>query len=249
MHDGGSIYNLSANPGTVIEDNYMYNNNSTVALYLDEGSRYLTVSEQRRPGRRRVGVHQRQREQQHRRQHLLGQLVQRRCHRGGHRFTARQRAERQRPGQRLQLAIGAEQVISQAGIQGSSSSAPTGPITSGDDSAKCVDDNAESSADGTKIQIWDCNGGANQQWTVESNGTVQVYGKCMDITGANYSNGTLIELWTATAAPTSNGRPATASWSTPPPASAWTTQFNTANGTQLDLWTCNGGSNQQWSIP
>jgi hypothetical protein len=43
MHDGGSIYNLSANPGSVIEDNYMYNNNSTVALYLDEGSRYLSV--------------------------------------------------------------------------------------------------------------------------------------------------------------------------------------------------------------
>ena len=42
MHDGGSIYNLSANPGTVIEDNYMYNNNHTVALYLDEGSRHVT---------------------------------------------------------------------------------------------------------------------------------------------------------------------------------------------------------------
>ena len=42
MHDGGSIYNLSANPGTVIEDNYMYNNNHTVALYLDEGSRYVS---------------------------------------------------------------------------------------------------------------------------------------------------------------------------------------------------------------
>jgi len=25
--------------------------------------------------------------------------------------------------------------------------------------------------------------------------------------------------------------------------------FNTAQGTQLDLWTCNGGSNQQWSVP
>jgi hypothetical protein len=24
---------------------------------------------------------------------------------------------------------------------------------------------------------------------------------------------------------------------------------NTANGTQLDLWDCDGGSNQQWSIP
>jgi hypothetical protein len=44
MHDGGSIYNLSASPGTVIKDNYMYNNNHTVALYLDEGSRYVTVS-------------------------------------------------------------------------------------------------------------------------------------------------------------------------------------------------------------
>jgi hypothetical protein len=43
MHDGGSIYNLSANPGTVVEDNYMYNNNHTVALYLDEGSRYVTM--------------------------------------------------------------------------------------------------------------------------------------------------------------------------------------------------------------
>lgn len=42
MHDGGSIYNLSASPGTVIKDNYMYGNNHTVALYLDEGSRYVT---------------------------------------------------------------------------------------------------------------------------------------------------------------------------------------------------------------
>ena len=41
---------------------------------------------------------------------------------------------------------------------------------------------------------WDS--GANQQWTVEPDGTLQVYGKCMDITGANYGNGTLIELWT-----------------------------------------------------
>ena len=44
MHDGGSIYNLSANPGSVIQNNYMFNNKSTVALYLDEGSRFLTVS-------------------------------------------------------------------------------------------------------------------------------------------------------------------------------------------------------------
>src|SRR5581483_7576620 len=44
FHDGGSIYNLSANPGGVIDDNYIYDNQHTVGLYLDEGSRYLTLS-------------------------------------------------------------------------------------------------------------------------------------------------------------------------------------------------------------
>ncbi len=44
FHDGGSIYNLSASPGTVIDDNYIYDNDNTIGLYLDEGSRYLTLS-------------------------------------------------------------------------------------------------------------------------------------------------------------------------------------------------------------
>jgi Ricin-type beta-trefoil lectin domain-like len=29
-----------------------------------------------------------------------------------------------------------------------------------------VDDNAQSTANGTKIQMWDCNSGPNQQWTI-----------------------------------------------------------------------------------
>ena len=126
----------------------------------------------------------------------------------------------------------------------------TGPITSGANRAKCVDDNGLSSANGTKIQMWDCNGGANQSWTVESNGTLQVYGKCMDITGANYNNGTNIELWDCNGGgnqqwQAENGElvnPASGKCLDDP-------NFNTANGTQLDLWTCNGGSNQHWTIP
>lgn len=39
--DGGTLYNLSASPGTVVERNYLYNI-SGVALYLDEGTRYTT---------------------------------------------------------------------------------------------------------------------------------------------------------------------------------------------------------------
>ncbi len=131
-----------------------------------------------------------------------------------------------------------------------SGSGATGPITAGDDSAKCVDDNALSTADGTKIQMWDCNGGANQQWTVEPNGTLQVYGKCMDITGANYSNGTLIELWTCNGGANQQWQATNGTLVNPASGKCLDDpNFNTANGTQLDLWTCNGGSNQHWTIP
>jgi hypothetical protein len=43
FHDGGAIYNLSASPGTVIAENYIHDIPGRIALYLDEGSRYLTV--------------------------------------------------------------------------------------------------------------------------------------------------------------------------------------------------------------
>jgi len=43
FHDGGAIYNLSASPDAVIADNYIHDIPDRIALYLDEGSRYLTV--------------------------------------------------------------------------------------------------------------------------------------------------------------------------------------------------------------
>ena len=126
----------------------------------------------------------------------------------------------------------------------------TGPITSGANSSKCVDDNGLSSANGAKIQIWDCNGGANQQWTVEPGGTLQVYGKCMDITGANYGNGTGIELWTCNGGANQQWQATNGTLVNPASGKCLDDpSSNTANGTQLDLWTCNGGTNQQWTVP
>lgn len=43
FQDGGAIYNLSASPHTLITENYIYDNHGMIALYLDEGSRYITV--------------------------------------------------------------------------------------------------------------------------------------------------------------------------------------------------------------
>jgi len=41
--DGGAIYHLSADPGALIAENYIRDVPGGIALYLDEGSRYVTV--------------------------------------------------------------------------------------------------------------------------------------------------------------------------------------------------------------
>ena len=41
--DGGAIYHLSADPGALIAENYICDVPGGIALYLDEGSRYVTV--------------------------------------------------------------------------------------------------------------------------------------------------------------------------------------------------------------
>lgn len=43
FHDGGAIYNLSASPETIIAENYIFDIPDRIALYLDEGSRYITL--------------------------------------------------------------------------------------------------------------------------------------------------------------------------------------------------------------
>jgi hypothetical protein len=41
--DGGSIYNLSSSPGTVIRDNYIFDIGERIGLYVDEGSKHIRL--------------------------------------------------------------------------------------------------------------------------------------------------------------------------------------------------------------
>ena len=133
----------------------------------------------------------------------------------------------------------------------SGGSGATGTIVSGLSSSKCVDDNNGSGTNGTKVQIWNCDGNTSaQNWTVNSNGTLTIAGGCMDITGAKYTNGTLIELWTCNGGANQQWTATNGEIVNPhsgmcldDPAS------NTTNGTQLILYACNGGNNQKWTVP
>ncbi|NUR25315.1 MAG: hypothetical protein HOV83_05610 [Catenulispora sp.] len=127
--------------------------------------------------------------------------------------------------------------------------AATGPIVG--PAGKCVDVAAASTANGTHIQVYDCNGSAAQSWTTgNADNTLRALGKCMDVTGASTANGAKIQLYDC------NGT-AAQQWTYSGGALVNTgsgkcldvTDHNTANGTQLQIWTCTGGTNQQWTLP
>ncbi|MEZ0094016.1 ricin-type beta-trefoil lectin domain protein [Streptacidiphilus sp. EB129] len=132
---------------------------------------------------------------------------------------------------------------------GQGTGSPTGQITGY--GGKCVDVAGANSANGTAVQLYDCNGTAAQTWTVASDGTLQALGKCMDVTAAGTANGTQVQLYDC------NGTG----------AQQWQHQSNgtllnpnsgrcldatgpsSANGTRLQLWDCTAAANQQWNLP
>ncbi|MFC3993333.1 ricin-type beta-trefoil lectin domain protein [Actinoplanes siamensis] len=130
------------------------------------------------------------------------------------------------------------------GLGGGSS--PTGTIR-GAGSNRCLDVNGQSQADGTVVQIWDCNGGANQTWTATSSNQLTVYGnKCLDAPSA--SAGGQVRIWSCTGAANQQWRLNADGTITGVQSGLCldVTGAGTANGTAVGLWTCNGGSNQRW---
>ena len=129
-----------------------------------------------------------------------------------------------------------------------STAAPTGPVTGYE--GLCLDDRSASTALFNPVQVYTCNGTNAQQWTVASNGTVQVLGLCLDVDAAGTANGTTVDLYTC------NGTG----------AQQWQAQSNGellnpqsgkclddtgfgGSGTQVQIWSCTDGTNQQWKLP
>lgn len=64
-------------------------------------------------------------------------------------------------------------------------------------SGRCLDVAGASTTAGTQVQIYDCKGSANQQWTRSSAGELRVYGdRCLDVQGNGTANGTRVQIWT-----------------------------------------------------
>ncbi|MCE6998718.1 PQQ-dependent sugar dehydrogenase [Saccharothrix sp. S26] len=129
---------------------------------------------------------------------------------------------------------------------GTSAATRTGPIVGA--SGKCVDVNGGGTADGTKVQLWTCNSGANQRWTVTGS-TLRALDKCLDAAGTG--DGALVRLWTCNGGAGQNWI-AGANGSLVNAQSGKCLDANgasSADGTQLIIWSCHGGTNQRWTLP
>jgi hypothetical protein len=125
----------------------------------------------------------------------------------------------------------------------------TGPIVGLD--GKCLDANGGSSANGTKVQLWTCDGSPAQQWTLSNGQILGPGGACLDVTGNTSTSGTPVELWGCWGGPNQQ-------WSYDATTREITgiggkcldvTGGNSADGTQVIIWDCWDGPNQQWTMP
>ncbi|MDI6098787.1 ThuA domain-containing protein [Actinoplanes sp. NEAU-A12] len=115
---------------------------------------------------------------------------------------------------------------------------------------KCLDVAGGGSADGTRIQLWTCNGSAAQVWAVSG----QVWrnpasNKCLDVAGGGTANGTKVQLWTCNGSAAQN-------WGVRSDRTVRNPQSNRCldvseakpdNGRQIHIWDCLGAANQQWN--
>jgi len=130
-----------------------------------------------------------------------------------------------------------------------SGGATTGQITG--IGGKCVDVAGAATANGTPIQLFDCNASAAQAWSVAADGSLQALGKCMDIVAGGTTNGTQVQLFDCNGSGAQNWS-VTSAHDLVNPASGRcldATGVSSANGTRLQIWDCSGGSNQKWTVP
>jgi len=115
---------------------------------------------------------------------------------------------------------------------------------------KCVDVNGASSANGTAIQLYDCNGSAAQQWTVGSDGTIRALGKCLDVASGGTADGSKVQLYDCNGSAAQQWAVSSANDIVNPQANKCldVTGNTSANGTPLQIWTCSGGANQKWTV-
>ena len=120
----------------------------------------------------------------------------------------------------------------------------------GTGSGRCADLYQNTITNGTQAELWDCDGGQNQNFVPTSRGELVVYGdKCLDAYNNGTANGTIVDIWDCNGGQNQRWTVNANGTITSVLSGLCLDAYNngTGNGTKLDLWTCNGGANQHWT--
>ncbi|SHM38399.1 glycoside hydrolase family 27 protein [Actinacidiphila paucisporea] len=133
----------------------------------------------------------------------------------------------------------------------SSSSTPVGGNLTSGLSGRCADDPNSTLVNGTQLDVWDCNGGANQKITYSSSAkTLKVLGKCFDAHGGATTAGTHVEIYDCNGGTNQQWNVNSNGTITGVQSGLCldVTGATNPNGAGLELWNCNGGANQTWTL-
>lgn len=126
----------------------------------------------------------------------------------------------------------------------------TGAVTSGV-AGKCLDVASANNANGTAVQLWECNGTNAQRWTLGTDGTLRALGKCLDVADWGTANGAKVQLWDC--APGQSNQTWVrdgSSYRNPASGKCLDNPSNgSANGNRTQIWTCYNNDAQRWSVP
>ena len=117
--------------------------------------------------------------------------------------------------------------------------------------SRCLDINGNGTANGTQVELWDCNGVGGQKWVQRADGSVfnPQSGRCLDDPSGNTANGTRLQIWDCNGSAAqkfsvSGGAPVNA------PGGKCVDVIGDdsgANGTMINLWDCQSFSvDQHW---
>ena len=131
----------------------------------------------------------------------------------------------------------------------SGSGVPTTPLVGY--TGLCLDLAGDNNSNGTKVEIYTCNGTNGQQWTEEPDGTIRADGKCLDVSGGGTANGTPVQIYDCNGTGAQVWRPqANGSLLNPQSGKCLDdTNWSTTPGTQTQIWACTGNANQSWTRP
>jgi len=116
---------------------------------------------------------------------------------------------------------------------------------------KCLDVDHSSTANGTAVQLWGCNGTGAQSWTLAADGTLRALGKCLDVSNAGTAAGTLTQLWECNGSAAQQWLVTAANDLVNPHAGKCLDAIgaSSTDGTRLQIWGCTGAANQKWAPP